>query len=452
MGYGVPTVWYDREKPIVDAIVQALGAGGYSTVTSAARSCFDQLTTLRRQAPEAQSPQAPATLQGVYSYLHRTTRGLRHHGPETFWTEDEDRVLGPYVEGLVHGRYRSAGAAARECVQEFERLRLAQQEVGWSKAPRMLSAVRVRITKLAQAAGRGRWRVHYSKEEVETFNRYARAVAEGRYHDLSPAAESCLNDLSRLRKRQGQAAPPLRPFNNVRNQISLRAQKLGWSWIAQRWRPDEKAIIDRYVRAVIDGAEPSVNQATRDCRAELDALYRQLGAGSYKRRTPATIRTYLARWSRREGRRIRDVWSEQENEIAGRFARALLDGKYPDAPAAARDCLREVMRLRRRWRAEQPARYRETRPRTLEAAYSHVCRLAHRPKQPWPKTRWTEAEMKICRRWIRWYDRHRGIRRLSPSNTVALGLQEEIERLGSRRTLTACRAWFWKEWRRQHGM
>jgi len=95
--------------------------------------------------------------------------------------------------------------------------------------------------------------------------------------------------------------------------------------------------------------------------------------------------------------------------------------------------------------------FRRTRPRTLEAAYSRVCLLAHGLEGRWPRTRWTDAEMQACRQWIRWYDRYRGVRRLSPWKTVAQGLQEEVERLGCNRTVTACWARFRKEWKRQHG-
>jgi hypothetical protein len=298
--------------------------------------------------------------------------------------------------------------------------------------------------------------VPYTPAELGVFDRYARAVAGGQYRDLMPAATDCLKDLARLRDADRQAAPLPRPFKTVRNQISLRAHKLGWSWSAKRWRPDEQRIVERHVRDLTGSGRPSISQAARDCRAELGSLHKRLGEESrsqrsYRRRTFLTIRSYLEKWSRDKGRRTSPVWTSQEDEIAVRYARALLDGRYAEAHTATRDCWRDLARLRRRWRTDEPGRFKRTLPRTLGATYSHVCRLAHRLNERWPKTRWTDAEMKLCRQWIRWYDKHRGVRRLRPLVTVASGLQEELERLGSRRTFTACRARFWKEWKRQQG-
>jgi len=311
MGRGVPIVWSAREKPIVDAAVRALIAGEYSTITGAARSCLEQLTALRRDAPDAQSSQAPKTLSGVYDYLRVRTRGKRLHGPETYWTEAEDRVLRRHVGALLRGRYRSVGATTEASIREFERLRGSGG--GWSPSPRTQRAVYTRVVDLARKAGRRQWRVPYAKAELDTFDRYARAVADGRYRDLSLAVTLCLKDLARLRRRQ--AGLPARPFRTIHAQISVRAHKLGWRWSAERWRPDEQRIVDRYVRTITEGGQPSLYQATRDCLADLEALHLRLDArdsalrSSYRRRTFATLRTYLDRWSRSMGRRITQAWT-----------------------------------------------------------------------------------------------------------------------------------------------
>jgi len=45
--------------------------------------------------------------------------------------------------------------------------------------------------------------------------------------------------------------------------------------------------------------------------------------------------------------------------------------------------------------------------------------IAHRLKQRWPKTAWTGLELTACRRWIRWYEKHRDVRRLRTWDTAA---------------------------------
>jgi hypothetical protein len=239
--------------------------------------------------------------------------------------------------------------------------------------------------------------------------------------------------------------------------LSIRAKKLGYSWVAARWRPEEREILDRHVRVLAGREHPRLEPVARDCFSELEALYTRRRAEepasrlAYRPRTFRTIFTYLLRWSRERGRVVMLEWTPQEDRVVGRHARALIEARYADAPTAARACQLELAKLRRQWRTDDPAKLKGTRPRSLAATYGHLCKLAHRLNQRWPKTRWTDEETKACRRWIRWYDKHRGVRRLRTWDTVAEGLQEELERMNSRRSFSACQAKFWKEWRRARG-
>jgi hypothetical protein len=375
------------------------------------------------------------------------------------WLAEEDRIVDRYVEALHLHRCRTSRRAAQECEREFQRLRAGQPERSAGAATRSLAAIEFRMYQRASAAGYVRWRYPVTSEEQAVYDRYARALARGRYRDVTPAARDCLKDLARL-DRRGPAAGrrPPRTVSSVALQLSNRARKLGWSWVASRWRPEERRVLDRYVRVLAGREPPPVRRAARDCFNELEALYKRRRAEeptsrvAYRPRTFRTILTYLLRWSREKGRAILPVWTPRENQIVGRYARALIEARYADAPTAAAACQRELARLRRQWRRDNPARFKGTRPRSMAATYGHLCILAHRLNQRWPKTAWTDEELSACRRWIRWYERHRGVRRLKTWDTVAEGLQEELERKNSRRSFAACQAKFaklWKEWRRQ---
>jgi len=236
MPLGLPIVWSAREKPVVEAAVRALLAGKHDTSKSAARACFAQLTQLRRQHPDARSPQASKTLDSLYYYIRNQVRGKWPYRRRPVWTEAEKRVLRRHVQGLLRGRFFTAAEAGRACMREFERLRTSDRSAGWSDVPRPVGAVCGKIARLARKAGRSPWRVRYIKTEMGAFDRYARLMAEGRYPNLTPAVVLCREDLARMRARRGQSAPPPRPFETVRRQICRRARSLGWSWSANARR------------------------------------------------------------------------------------------------------------------------------------------------------------------------------------------------------------------------
>jgi len=242
MGYRIG--WSAREKPIVEAAIRALFAGKYGTPKDAARACFARLMRLRRQHPDARSPQSSKTLDSTYYYIRNQIRGKWLQGRLTAWTEAENRVMRHHVQRLLHGRYLTAAEAARACVREFERLRMSDRSVGRSWVPRTEHAVRTKMEKEARKAGRSPRRVRYTKAEKGTFDRYARAVAEGRYPNLTPAVILCRRDLARTRARCRQSAPPPRPFETVRRQICRRVRNLGWSWSAKAWRAGPRTVTD----------------------------------------------------------------------------------------------------------------------------------------------------------------------------------------------------------------
>ena len=183
-------------------------------------------------------------------------------------------------------------------------------------------------------------------------------------------------------------------------------------------------------------------------------LYRRFRArhpsirDGYKQRTYKAIHRYIERHAEELGRRIDARWSQEEDAAVDRYAVALLDGHYRDGPAAARACRRELATLRRGWRKADLRRYNRTRMRSDTALRDRIVQLAHAHERRWPKTAWTGEELAAMKSWIPWYRRHRRSRDFPAMRTAAEGIHEELERLGSRRTVEACYGMFQQTWGR----
>jgi len=229
----------------LDAAVRALLAGEHATARGAARDCFARLSQLRRNTPDAAPLHATRTLEVLRSYIRKHTRGKRLYGRQTGWTEAEYRVLRRHVQGLLRGRYLTAREATEACVRDFERLRRSDRGVGWSNVTRTVNGVGKKLMKEARKAGLSPRCVPYTRAEMAAFDRYARAMVEGRYRNLTPAVTLCRRELARMRARRGRTAPPPRPFDPVRKQIVLRARNLGWSWSSHQGRLTPAALTSR---------------------------------------------------------------------------------------------------------------------------------------------------------------------------------------------------------------
>lgn len=361
--------------------------------------------------------------------------------PYQRWTAPESKIFERYMAALVAGRYRRLQDAVDAYMQEVERQRARRPDAGWPAVPRRESAVRWRLREEAKSAGWVSLRVHWDRAETATLKRYVRALIEGRFRDTWSATRACLRALARLR-RPGPAAS--RTPKAVRDRLVLLARRLGWSRSATRWLPQEKWILERYVRALVKGRYASPSLAARDCAAELDRLHERLrresGARGIFPRKVSTIANYLHRWSRERGRPVTTAWTDGEIRVMRRHAQKLTSGEHGDGRVAASACLLELQALRRRqWR-----QFRHIRPRAKTSVSQQLRAFAHETGERWPKSGWTAEELRACQRWVRWYERHRRVRRLRPWTVAAEGLQQELEQMHSRRSVAACAARLWK--------
>lgn len=426
-----------EQRAIMDRFVQAIRDGKYDAISKASRACVRELG-------------AALAYGTVYSYLEKNTFGGRRYAANSRWTREEQAVVNKFVRALLRSRYRDAGEAADACAAEFDRLRRRPGAVR-PVVPRTRQAILVRIYEGACAAGRGPTQMPWHPAELSVLDGHARALAQGRFADAQAAAAACGTELSKLATR-----PQVRTLIAIQSRLERQAKKLGWSWAGSRKRRPEHRILEEYAGRAAASRNPGIKELVSDCHSRITRVYDGLRpedtliGGRLASPTRGAVESYIVRRARELGRQLISLWRADEDAVVDRYVLALLDGEYRDGDAAALACHRELARQRRRWRRVDPRRYRSTMARTREAVHTHIVELAHKRHRGWPKAVWTKAEMRVLRSWIPWYRRNHHRRNSSPKRTVAAGIQEELERLGSRRTVAACYGQFTKEWRELH--
>ena len=427
--------WSPEERDVLDRFVQAIKDGEYDALARATRACLSALEEVR-------VPGAPARDRWtVYGYLQRKTRSSRFHSANSFWTGEEQAVVDRYVKALFAGRYRTALKAAEACEKELTRLPTRPV------VPRTRQAIFIRIVEGARAAGRNSHRIHWSRAELRIVERHAQALARGRFRDGGAAAAACHAQIRQLVPQH-----PARTRVAVRRKLEDRAQELGWSWPETRFLPRERALLDEYTRRAATGKGVSLKSLVNECHARIVKVYEHLASSrtsarvGYEPPDRTAVESYIERRAPRLGRRLMSRWRADEDAVVDRHALALLNGKYEDAHTAARACTEELARLRTSWRKSDSRRYARVLSRTGEAVHTRICELARTHGRGWPCSLWTGPELKVMRSWIPWYRKHRRSRAFPALKTAAEGIQEEIERLGCRRSFEACYGRFQKEW------
>ncbi len=376
-----------------------------------------------------------------------------------FWQRPEMRIVRRHVVALVEGRCRRLQDAVEACKAELDRQRKLKPDDGWPSRPRQASAVRWKLKKEARRAGWQSLRVHWSPEEQAALDRHVTGLLDGLFYGPKQAARACLFELQGIAKKQRSEGgrPVRRSLMGVRDRILVRARELGWSSAQTRWLPEERLVLDRHVRRLVRSPGLKLRTAVLDFSRDLRRLHDRLSREKPDRfrrvipRPDATLKGILGRRAVGLGRPLPDAWQPDEDKVIRRFARAVLDARHSDVEAAARACRRALGRLRRGWRTTDPARFRRTAPRTVIATRNRLLELTHSFGERWPKSGWTPAELKACRRWVRWYMACRTRRGLRTWNAAAEGLCEELDQLRSRRTVGACGSQMWEQRRSMYG-
>jgi hypothetical protein len=353
--------------------------------------------------------------------------------------------------------------------------------------------------------------LNWTQPELEVIDRYARALAAGKYRSAGQAAPTCqreLDDLLRL-----NPALPRRSLVSIKRFMSAQCKALGLGYALSFWTKDELLLAKRYARQFLAGRFPSMREAARACLRKLtDELgtkrtlegtcwhmglaVRALGVPARDERWTRpdlkvldrhlrmlrcdrawTVTDMAAECSRAVGGRhspvairgrVEPILSEMglpryhgfsepfEQELIERYALSVTTDDPEAWHAAGEACHQEPeVEYARRARSAPggaSADYGRTPERTCRELRRVAARLGLRTSRD--QRRWTEAEDRICETWRRWYQGHRANRRTSALSVASQGLLDELTDRGFRRTLHACHSRlgeYNKHWRLAHG-
>jgi hypothetical protein len=337
--------------------------------------------------------------------------------------------------------------------------------------------------------------LNWTQPELELIDRYARALAAGKYRSAGQAAPDCQRELDDLRRLN--PALPLRSLISIQRLMGTQCKALGLGYALSFWTKDELLLARRFARQFLAGRFPSMRDAARACLGRLtDELgtkrtlegtcwhmsraIRALGVPARDERWTRSDLKVLNRHLRmlRCGRpwTVRDMAAECSRAVGGRHSPEAIRGRVK--PMLRAMCLpryhgfsepfeRDLIERYARsvmtddtgaWRAAGEACHKE-----LEAEYARRARSAaggaspdygrtpartytellragaklglHTPRD---QRRWSEEEIRICESWGRWLRVHRANRRNAPRTQAAQGLLDDLTDKGFRRSLTAC--------------
>ena len=238
----------------------------------------------------------------------------------------------------------------------------------------------------------------WSDEEDHIVDRYAAALANGRYRDISDASRACEQDLRKL------GASPLKddadhpgtarihPFGSIRRRLRERQAVLGLRWTGKCLSPDEERVLSRFVRALVKGRYHDAARAASDCAGELARLGPTVG-----RARPLTARNIARRIyvrahdSRRPWGYTR--WSPHDDRVVKSYARAFVRGEFATTELAARACRKELCRTVATAHGNLAGRP----PGAVKGRLREAVQAMGVRKYP----RWTKAERRVLDRYMR---------------------------------------------------
>ena len=440
--------WTPQEMAVARRYVGELMKGRYAKVTQAATDCFRELERLRRSAPGPARRPVRRTRVMTMTMLGKLTRNAGRVACQNQWTRQEMRVLRRHAQALVHGVYCDSGRATAACHQELARLHLARPLV---YGPRGAGAVRKFLPPLAHKLGWSGAHSQLHPIEERLLERYKRAFIRGEFPSAKAAARVCREELARLRQR----APTLRPktLSTLRTYIHRRSRGLGKNRMAAAWSPPEDRVASRYARALGEGRYRTSTAAAADCLQELSRLKSKAVQARVKTRTAGNVAHRIRKLADRlPVPRPNGRWTAEENRILRHFTHAVLKGGYAGPTPAFEPFYSALNRHYARLRAGSELSLGAVGGRTKAAAFRKLDLAVQ--KLGWhgrPAPRWTAVENRASHVWLRWYDSHRPPGRRGPISQAAEGLQEELDQLGYRRTVSACKGHLREQYRRLHG-
>lgn len=358
---------------------------------------------------------------------------------EPNWSSREHAAVDRYARALGRGRYHDASDAAAACRQALERVWQSHA----SLRPRTLAQAQSRLRLRGRMLGVHGANQKWSRDETRLLEPFVQAYLHGEFPSVRAAAQACYRALPlRIRRRRSAVT--------VYHRLFPLARARGLPRLTRATDRSEDETLDRYVRALHGGRYRYVRDAASACLAELN---RRSGKGA-RPRTLTWVELALHRRSAATGLpRIRNFLTPTERKLLERYARKVDRGELPDWLTAARQCLTAIQRYYARALRRRPDAPRRVTSHSIHTIHTEILELAHRLNLRGPRcVRWSVEEAKVLLSWLKWYRRYRRVVRLKPLKEASAGLREDLDKIGSSRTLAACRCRLLLYNRRTQGM
>lgn len=451
-------LWIPEEDRVIDRYARALAANRYGGLMDATRACAREIerlyASLRKTDPRHHVASRERPLASLRQRMRTrlVTLGLPVVGPRL--TPQEERVVSRHVRDLVGGRYHDARKAAEACFDELSHL---AGIVGRARQL-PLATVQNRIYHRGRELGMPWAWTRWSTREAATANRYARALARGEYATARAAALACHSELARRGRSAGGIRAAGRPLETVEGRICGLMNASGLQRL-RRWNKAEQQVMNRYVRALYAGRFRHVRPAANACARELQERFGRStgsagsGFGPAGCRSSDAVHQAMTQVVMRLGLpRHQGDTTSAERLLFEKYARSVYDGKFRNCFVASQACAGELRLLYKEAAKRYAPVITTLAGRTPRSIQYQIVEAVHRLKLHIPGSRWTEEENKLVREWLRWYERHRLARRLTPLRTAVSGLSEDLENIGSRRSRRSCEWRVLTEHHRLHGM
>ena len=173
----------------------------------------------------------------------------------------------------------------------------------------------------------------WSEAEDRVVNRFARAIARGRYPHVNQALPDCRRELAPI-------APGLQRTDvAIAWRLLCRAYDFGLPRWMHFWTDQERRLLEPHALALARGKYPDAPTAPR----MVNRAFKQ--AGLTVQHPDESVRDELLVRARALGRApCLGCFSPEEDRVIARFSRALVRNEYPYGTAAVADCHRALAR------------------------------------------------------------------------------------------------------------
>jgi len=164
------------------------------------------------------------------------------------------------------------------------------------EADKVVSVVKRNLTTESRRLVHEPW----TSAELGILRRFARAVIAGRYSTAAAAVPRCQAALAGRHTK-----------HSITARLHRCLHELGQPVLNLRWSPEEKAVVDRFARAVVRGEYPNVGEALPNCQRE-----RRRVAPTIERTDVAVAWELLCRAYGHGLARRKHLWTDDELPVA----------------------------------------------------------------------------------------------------------------------------------------